>query len=87
MRSIELSDFTFLPSGHGHYKVTYTSRITGRCWQAVTDNMPLIDVTKNSDRYPGPLVSDLETLKGICKQGEVIRPGAYQRKNLYSNTK
>lgn len=28
--SILLSDFTFMFSGHGHYKVTFTSPYTGK---------------------------------------------------------
>lgn len=61
-----LSDFRFEPSGHGHYKVTYTSRISGRSWSAVTNNMPLIDATKNAD---SPRIADLEALRSICKEG------------------
>ena len=47
----QLSDFTFRPTGHGHYQVTYTSPITGKSWTTSTSNMPLIDATKNED-YP-----------------------------------
>lgn len=61
---ISLSDFSFLPSGFGHYKVTYTSPITGKQWGAVTNDMPLIDETKNADF---PKVKDLERLKRVCK--------------------
>ena len=46
---ISRSDFQFLPSGYGHYKVTYTSPATGKQWMAITNNMPLIDATKNSE--------------------------------------
>ncbi len=38
-----------MPSGYGHYKVTYTSPVTGRQWTAVTSEMPLIDATKNCE--------------------------------------
>ena len=62
----ELSDFTFRPSGYGHYKVTYTSPITGKKWAITSDNMPLIDVTKNADY---PLRKDLDHLKWVCKKG------------------
>ena len=39
----ELKDFTFTFSGHGHYKVTYTSPTTGKEWTRTTDNMIMID--------------------------------------------
>lgn len=61
---ISISDFSFSPSGYGHYKVTYTSPVTGKTWSTVTNNMPLIDSTKNSDE---PKKCDLESLKFACK--------------------
>ena len=60
----ELNDFTFTFSGHGHYKVTYTSPTTGKEWTRTTDNMTLIDDTKNSDN---PKRKDLNYLKYFCK--------------------
>lgn len=63
---MSITDFTFYPSGYGHYRVTYTSPVTGKKWTRTTNDMPLIDVTKNSDR---PLKKDLEILKYICKNG------------------
>lgn len=57
---IRISDFTFSPSGHGHYKVTYTSPVTGKSWTATINDMTLIDATKNADE---PKRKDLETLK------------------------
>ena len=60
----ELNDFTFTFSGHGHYKVTYTSPTTGKEWTRTTDNMTLIDETKNSDK---PKRKDLNYLKYFCK--------------------
>ena len=60
----ELSDFDFKFSGHGHYKVAYTSPVTGKSWTTTTNNMPLIDITKNAD-YPKRC--DLDYLKFICK--------------------
>ena len=59
-------DFSFIPSGYGHYKVTYTSPVTGKQWTATTNDMPLIDATKNADE---PKRRDLETLKRVCKNG------------------
>lgn len=64
--SISISDFTFTPSGYGHFKVTYTSPATGKIWSVTTDNMPLIDATKNAD---DPKVKDLQALKKLCKNG------------------
>ena len=61
---ISISDFSFSPSGFGHYKVTYTSPITGKTWQTITNNMPLIDETKNAE-YPS--IKDLNRLKYACK--------------------
>jgi len=51
-------------SGYGHYKVTYTSPKTGKQFTTTTDNMPLVDATKNSEN---PKVKDLVHLKNICK--------------------
>lgn len=61
---ISISDFRFELSGYGHYKVTYTSPVTGKKWTKITDNMPLIDSTKNAEN---PKRCDLETLKWIVK--------------------
>jgi hypothetical protein len=58
------SDFQFFFNGYGHYKVIYTSPITNRIWTKLTDDMPLIDATKNED---APKRKDLEMLKFICK--------------------
>jgi hypothetical protein len=58
------SDFSFSPSGHGHYRVTYTSPVTGKSWTAVTSNMPLIDATRWEDE---PKRCDLEALKYLVK--------------------
>ena len=62
--TIKLTDFSFLPSGHGHYKVTYKSPKTGRQWQRVTNDMELIDETKNAEN---PKKKDLKILKQFCK--------------------
>ena len=63
-KKISISDFSFLPSGYGHYRVTYTSPITGKQWTKVTNDMPLIDATKNADE---PKRKDLEELKYLVK--------------------
>ena len=62
--NISIYDFSFSPSGYGHYRVTYTSPVTGKQWYCITSNMPLIDATKNSDL---PLKKDLQDLKRLCK--------------------
>lgn len=62
---ISISDFTFYFAGHGHYKVTYTSQVTGKNWATITNNMPLIDATKNADE---PKKKDLIRLKNLCKK-------------------
>lgn len=61
---ISISDFTFRIVGCGHYRVTYTSPVTGKQWSVTTNNMPIIDATKNEDE---PKVKDLIALKRLCK--------------------
>jgi len=63
-RSISISDFSFQLAGYGHYKVTYTSPVTGKKWTKTTNDMPLIDDTKNADE---PKIKDLNILKSVCK--------------------
>ena len=41
-------------------------KVTGKQWTAKTNDMPLIDATKNADE---PKRRDLETLKRVCKNG------------------
>ena len=74
-KSISIYDFSFQFSGYGHYKVTYTSPNTGRQWRITTDNMPLIDDTKNAEN---PKIKDLHILKSICKSGYVVEKQARQ---------
>lgn len=61
---ISINDFSFSFAGYGHYKVTYKSPTTGKQWAKVTNNMPLIDATKNADE---PKRKDLEELKYLVK--------------------
>lgn len=61
----EITDFDFKFSGYGHYKVIYTSPKTSKMWGCKTDDMSLIDATKNADR---PLRKDLNELKNLCKR-------------------
>lgn len=63
---ISISDFHFEFAGHGHYKVTYTSPVTGKQWKRTTNNMPLIDLTKNAENHE-PKIKDLNRLKFMCK--------------------
>jgi len=65
-RSISVYDFHFVPSGYGHYKVTFRSRNTGREWTTTTADMPLIDATRNA-AYPK--IKDLTYLRRLCKRG------------------
>jgi len=62
---ISISDFQFEFSGYGHYRVTYTSPTTRKTWSKVTNDMRLIDETKNED---SPKISRLNDLKKMCKQ-------------------
>ena len=63
-KQISISDFSFQFSGFGHYKVTYTSPVTGKRWTKTTNNMPLIDATKNAE---SPKIKDLKALKFLVK--------------------
>ena len=62
---ISINDFHFRFSGYGHYQVTYTSPKTGKKWVYTTNNMPLIDRTKNAEQ---PKCCDLEFLKRTVKE-------------------
>ena len=66
---ISIRDFVFVCQSYGLYLVTYTSPVTGHVWKTITNNMPLIDATKNSE---DPKIKDLNTLKSLCKQGKRI---------------
>jgi hypothetical protein len=61
---ILITDFKFLPSGYGQYKVKYISPVTGKIWFARVNDMQLIDLTKNSDN---PKQKDLKKLKEKIK--------------------
>ena len=62
--SLTKSNFKFLPSGYGCYRVTYTSN-SGRVVisSRITD-MCLIDCTKNSDN---PRLKDLVSLRSAIR--------------------
>jgi len=64
INKICISDFQFQFSGYGHYRVTYTSPVTRKSWSVVTNDMQLIDDTKNEDN---PKISRLNDLKKVCK--------------------
>lgn len=64
-KTISISDFSFQFAGYGHYKVTYTSPATGKSWTATTNDMPLIDSTKNAE---DPKKKDLEILKRVTQK-------------------
>lgn len=61
---IKITDFNFKFCGYGHYTVTYVSPVTAKSWTRTTNNMPLIDATKNADE---PKIKDLNVLKSFCK--------------------
>lgn len=63
-KKISINDFSFEFAGYGHCNVTYTSPVTGKEWMATTNDMPLIDATKNAE---SPKRKDLERLKWVCK--------------------
>ena len=63
-QSLKLSDVNFQFAGYGHYQVTYTSPVTLKSFTITTNNMSIIDDTKNADE---PKKCDLLELKRICK--------------------
>lgn len=63
---IEKSDFRFEFAGYGRYKVSYTSPTTRKVWTHTTNDMELIDATKNEEY---PMRKDLEILKRVVKHG------------------
>jgi hypothetical protein len=67
---IDILDFKFSFSGYGHYKVIYKSPVTLKSWSIITNNIHLIDATKNADE---PLISNLNKLKSLCKSGTRIK--------------
>lgn len=62
---IKITDFDFQFAGYGHYKVTYTSPVTGKAWKNTITDMTLIDATKNEDQ---PKKKDLISLKKSLKK-------------------
>ena len=61
---ISISNFNFQFAGYGHYKVTYTSAVTGKSWTKTINDMTIIDATKNAD---APTKLALNNLKSIVK--------------------
>lgn len=61
---ISIAHFNFQFSGYGHYKVTYTSPVTGKSWTKVINDMSTIDETKNAE---SPKIKSLNHLKYIVK--------------------
>lgn len=59
-----ISDFSFQIIGFGLYAVTYTSPKTGKMWVKITNDMELIDATKNSCI---PTQKALKQLKSFVK--------------------
>jgi len=64
MKPLSIYDFSFSFVGYGHYKVTFTSPVTGKKFTKTTSDMPLIDSTKNAE---SPKIKDLIILRNICK--------------------
>lgn len=58
------TDFRFLYAGYGAYYIIYTSPKTSKQYKAYTNNMPLLDATKNTEN---PKIKDLQELKRVCK--------------------
>ena len=57
------SRFNFVSSGHGHYKVYYYTPSMKYYYVVTTDNMPLIDATKNEEN---PTWQNLNYLRHLC---------------------
>ena len=63
----KLADFIFVPSGYGHYKVTYQQPSGKKPYTATIDDMKLIDATKGTDF---PKVKDLNELRRQIKKAQ-----------------
>lgn len=61
---ISKTDFTFIPSGYGHYKVTYESPVTHKKWTAIINDMEAVD---NVHYEESPKIKDMEDLKWKVK--------------------
>ena len=61
---IAKSDFQFMPSGFGHYEVTYTSPNTGKQWKATMTSGMLEDILYTDT----PKVKILDYAKWYCKK-------------------
>jgi hypothetical protein len=59
------TDFRFLYAGYGAYYIIYTSPKTQKQYKAYSNNMPLLDATKNTEN---PKIKDLQKLKRVCKE-------------------
>lgn len=64
MIKISICDFSREYVCAGHYKVTYTSPMTGKKWCALVTCMSMIDATFNAEK---PKRKDFESLKRFCK--------------------
>lgn len=64
MKKIQKSQFSFRPSGYGHYRVEYHTAVRGDYYVAVCDDMSLIDATKNEDY---PTIAALKELAQYCR--------------------
>ena len=63
MKANDLSNFSFLLVGSGHYRVTYKTW-RGDFWRAVITDMTIIDATKNAEWAK---VADIKHLRYLCK--------------------
>ena len=63
-RKPHITDFRFDFAGHGHYRVTYISPVTGKNWTRTIHDMTLIDDTKNTSE---PRMDRLMDLKRTVK--------------------
>ena len=63
MKANDLSNFSFLLVGSGHYRVTYKTE-RGDFWRALITDMTIIDATKNAEWAKG---ADIKHLRYLCK--------------------
>jgi hypothetical protein len=59
-----ITDFAMVPKAYGQFSVTYTSPSTGKKWNTVTTDAPLIDEVFHSE---APTQKALDKMKYICK--------------------
>jgi hypothetical protein len=64
---IEIGEFNFRFVGHGHYRISFNSPITGKEWSKVTTDMEIVDEFKGTETNDHTQVR-LKWLKSYIKR-------------------